>query len=263
MSGSSPTGRDRWTLASIAVLAALVIVAAAAGFVWLPLIQPGAAVTGVWNAICTAAGLIYPAPANQPVVQASYPLSQVEFVPGLLGGTNAESIGRGGTLALRCTMCHGARGLSPAGMPNLAGQYPLAIYKELEDFKSGARTSAVMQPMAAGLSDRDMRDLAAYYGQLPRLPPYHPASAGTPPEIVLSGAPMRNIAPCGACHGELSHKVAAPWLEGEPETYLGTELRAFAAGTRHNDIEEQMQNVARQMTPAEIQAAAAYYANRE
>ena len=263
MSGGSPARRDRWTPASATVLAALVIVAAAAGFVWLPLIQPGAAVTGVWNAICTAAGLIYAAPANQPVIQPSYPVTQVELAPGLLGGASAESIGRGATLALRCTMCHGARGLSPADTPNLAGEYPIAIYKELRDFQSGARPSAVMQPLVAGLSDQGMRDLAAYYAYLPRLPPYHPVSAGAPPEIVLSGAPMRNIAPCGACHGELAHKAAAPWLEGEPESYLAGQLRAFATGTRHNDIEEQMQNVARQMTPAEIQAAAAYYANRE
>ena len=41
-------------------------------------------------------------------------------------------------------MCHGARGLSQAETPNLAGQYPGAIYKELTDFKSGARTSAIM-----------------------------------------------------------------------------------------------------------------------
>ncbi|HUN44295.1 MAG TPA: c-type cytochrome [Acetobacteraceae bacterium] len=261
MSGEPAPRRDRWAPTSATVLAALVVVAAAAGFVWLPLIQPGSRVTGIWNAICTAAGLIYVAPANQPVVQPHFPLSQVELVPDLLRGTSAESIGRGATLALRCTMCHGARGLGPADIPNLAGQYPIAIYKQLRDFQSGARVSAVMQPLVAGLSNKDMRDLAAYYAYLPRLPPYHPAGAG--PEIVLSGAPVRNVAPCGACHGELAHKEGVPWLEGQPEAYLAAQLSAFAAGTRHNDINGQMRNVARQMTPTEIQEAAAYYANRE
>ncbi len=55
--------------------------------------------------------------------------------------------------ALRCTMCHGARGLSQADTPNLAGQYPVAIYKELVDFKTGARASAMMAPLVADLSD--------------------------------------------------------------------------------------------------------------
>jgi cytochrome c553 len=65
-------------------------------------------------------------------------------------------------------MCHGARGLSQADSPNLAGQYPVAIYKQLVDFRTGARASAVMAPLVANLSEADMRDLAAYYAYLPR-----------------------------------------------------------------------------------------------
>jgi hypothetical protein len=34
-------------------------------------------------------------------------------------------------------MCHGARKLSQADTPNLAGKYPITIYKELVDFKIG------------------------------------------------------------------------------------------------------------------------------
>jgi hypothetical protein len=39
-------------------------------------------------------------------------------------------------------------------------------------------------------------------------------------------------------------------------------LEAFAHGNRRNDINEQMRNIARQMTPAEIEDAARYYAGR-
>ena len=192
-------------------------------------------------------------------MQASYPTTQVEIVPGMLRDASAESIGRGATLALRCTMCHGARGMSQANTPNLAGQYPGAIYKELADFKSGARDSAIMMPLVADLSDGDMRDLAAYYAYLPRVHDDRAADGGTP-RIVADGAPMRNIAPCGACHGELGNKTGAPWLEGQPVAYLHAQLEAFANGTRRNDIDQQMRNVARGMTPAEITAASSYYA---
>jgi cytochrome c553 len=174
-------------------------------------------------------------------------------------GARAESIGRGATLALRCTMCHGARGLSAANAPNLAGQFPVAIYKELADFKSGARLSAVMAPLVQDLSDADMRDLAAYYAYLPRVAN---AAAGASPRIVADGAPLRGIAPCGACHGELERKTGAPWLEGQPGLYLRTQLQAFASGARRNDIGEQMRNVARTMTAQEIDAAAQFYAER-
>ena len=41
---------------------------------------------------------------------------------------------------------------------------------------------------------------------------------------------------------------------------VAAQMRAFASGARHNDINEQMRNVARQMTPAEIDSVAKYYA---
>jgi cytochrome c553 len=250
--------RDRWVATSVGATAGIAVVAIVLGFAWLPYEQPGERFRGFWDAICSAAGLIYATPASQPVVQASYPVTQVEIIPGMLRNAGAESIGRGATLALRCTMCHGARGMSQADAPNLAGQYPSAIYKELADFKSGARASAIMAPLVADLSDQDMRDLAAYYAYLPRV--YDRVTTESAPQIVEDGAPMRSIAPCGACHGELGSKAGAPWLEGQPVTYLREQLSAFANGTRRNDIGEQMRNVARGMTPDEITDVSRYYA---
>jgi cytochrome c553 len=253
--------RNPWFTASVGITAAIAIVAAIAGFAWLPLQQQGERFRGVWDAICSAAGLVRNAPSNAQIVGADYPTTPVEVIPQMLQGASAESIGRGATLALRCTMCHGARGLSQADSPNLAGQSPVAIYKQLVDFKTSARTSAVMAPLMAGLSDADMRDLAAYYAYLPR-PSDHPAITGVRPRIVASGAPMRGIAPCGACHGDLDSKAGAGWLRGQPAVYLRTQLEAFSSGTRHNDIGEQMRNIARQMTAAEIGAASEFYAGR-
>ncbi len=71
------------------------------------------------------------------------------------------------------------------------------IYKELEDFRSGARVNAVMSPFAVNLTDQDLIDLASYYGYLPRLPAYHPEPQRQPTRIVVYGAPSRGIAPCG------------------------------------------------------------------
>jgi len=112
------------------------------------------------------------------------------------------------------------------------------------------------------LSEQDMLDLAAYYSYLPRLPPYHPQAAGAAPKIVVSGAPMRNIPPCATCHGTVGYKLGTEWLEGESAVYLRTQLEAFTSGERHNDISEQMRNVARGMTHAEMEQAAEYYANQ-
>jgi cytochrome c553 len=254
--------RNRWFTYSVGLIAGLAIVGIAVGFIWLPSEQASGPLLGLWYTICSAAGLIRVPPILEPVVQPTYVTTSVEVVPHMLSHPGAESVGRGATLALRCTMCHGARGLSPADTPNLAGQYPTVIYKQLVDFKTGARTSAVMQPLVADLSDADMRDLAAYYAYLPRQP-VDRASPGETPRIVADGAPMRNIAPCGACHGELSAKAGAPWLEGQPAVYLRTQLEGFASGTRHNDIDEQMRNVARGMTQQEIESASLFFAERQ
>lgn len=252
------TKLGHWGVASVAVTAGVAAAGIVLGFAILPLIQSNIRYAGLWDAICSAAGLLARAPVSA-VVPPTRSVSQVVLTPAMFQPADAQSIGRGATLALRCTMCHGAQGLSQATMPNLAGQYPFSMYKELRDFQSGARRSAVMQPLVVGLSDQDMRDLAAYYAYLPRLPGYHP---GPPrPAIVLSGAPMRGIAPCGSCHGALDYKIGSAWLEGQPETYLRAQLMDFASGARHNDIEGQMRNIARQMAPAEIESAAAYYAS--
>jgi cytochrome c553 len=252
--------RNPWFTVSVGITAAIAIVAAVAGFAWLPLEQQGERFRGVWDAICSAAGLVRNTPSAQ-IVRADYPTTRVEIVPQMLQGASADSIGRGATLALRCTMCHGARGLSQADTPNLAGEYPVTIYKELVDFKTGARASAVMAPLVANLRDEDMRDLAAYYAYLPRVSG-QPATTDVSPRIVANGAPMRGIAPCGACHGDVASKAGAAWLAGQPAVYLRAQLVAFASGARRNDIGEQMRNIARRMTPKEIEAASEFYAGR-
>jgi cytochrome c553 len=250
--------RNRWFTTAVAATALVALGSAAAGFVWFPTLQPAGRVGGVWAAICSAAGLIGAETAVQPPVQPSYKMTEVVVTPRVPGSSSALSIGRGATLALQCTMCHGLRGISDANSPNLAGQYAPVIYKQLLDYRSGARVNAVMSPRVIGLSDQDIADLAAYYAYLPRLT----GDSGPAPMIVTNGAPMRNIAPCGSCHGSLAAKLGSPWLEGESAVYLRAQLVAFASGARHNDISEQMRNVARGMTPAEIEAAAEYYAGQ-
>src|SRR6478735_12329748 len=62
-----------------------------------------------------------------------------------------------------CVACHGAGGNSGiAANPKLAQQHPEYIVKQLQEFKAGKRKNAVMQPMAAQLTDADMRNIAWY-----------------------------------------------------------------------------------------------------
>lgn len=254
------TLKNRWFAWSVGGVIAMAVVSILVGFLWMPSVQRGAALGGVWEAICSAAGApgqqYGPEQANAQTVSAS----DVIVVPDMIVADNL-SIGRGATLSLRCSMCHGARGMSGANIPNLAGQNAAFLYKQLRDLQSAHRQSSIMAPHAANLSDQDMRDLAVYYAYLPRMTPPPAATVPPVPKLVEIGAPMRNIAPCASCH-VAGRKTASPVLDGEPHAYILAQLQAFGRGTRHNDINGQMRNVARQMTPQEIQAVAAYYAAR-
>jgi cytochrome c553 len=246
---------------SVGITAAVFLLTAFVGFIVLPYAQPELKFANLWDTICSAAGLPQRSPSS-PAPNPTHRLSEVVLTPTTLAHPSQESIGRGATLAQRCAICHGPIGISRADSPNLAGQYVSVIYKQLLDFRSLARTNAVMSPFAVNMPDQDISDLAAYYAYLPRLPAYHPERQLSKPRIVIYGAPIRGIAPCGACHGSLDNKTGSPWLEGQSEVYLKEQLQAFASGQRTNDINQQMRNIARAMTPQEINEAAAYYASQ-
>lgn len=246
---------NKWFTASVGAIAGLALAAALAGFVWFPLAQPNANLKSIWDAICSAAGVPRVA-SNETTVPPEFKTSQVIVTTSALSHPSATAIGHGATLAQRCAICHGPEGMSGANAPNLAGQPAIVIFKELSDFKSGARVNGVMTPFAGLISPPEILDLAAYYSQLPR-----PVAVTAPPKpkIVVEGEPLRDIAPCDACHGDIAEKIGAPRLDGQSAAYIKAQLQAFASGARHNDISEQMRNVARQLTPAEIDAVANYY----
>ena len=245
---------------SIVALVVLTVVSMLAGFVWLPSQHPDFTAKGLWDTICRAAGV----PADWGgggEVKTGPRTTQVVLTAEMACPGATESIGRGGTIALQqCTMCHGARGVSAANTPNLAGQYAEVIVKQLMDYKRGDRPSAAMQSLSMALDDRAIRDLAAYYASLPRPKNAPVTDMSTVPALVKVGDPMRNIAPCASCHGGIEQKLGTPWLEGMPKDYLAEQLAAFAAGKRRNDSHAQMRNMARQLTPKEIEALAVFYA---
>lgn len=74
----------------------------------------------------------------------------------------------GKTKAAACEACHGTdgNGIAP-NYPALAGQYQDYLAQVLHEYKNGQRTNAIMNGMAAPLSDADIQDLAAYFASMP------------------------------------------------------------------------------------------------
>jgi cytochrome c553 len=254
------TWKNPWFAASVGVVGAMAVLSLVIGFVVLPYATTSSQLTSLWDAICSAAGVpratVTSETAKPDFTTSNVVMNSQMFAP------DARSVGRGAALAMRCAICHGANRQGQVDMPNLAGQPGSAVYKQLRDFKGAARTNAIMSPFALTLSEQDMLDLAAYYSSLPRQPGPHPDATAAAPQIVSRGAPMRNVPACSSCHGATDAKLGTPWLEGQSAVYIKAQLQAFATGARRNDISEQMRNIARQMTAAEIDEAARYYASR-
>lgn len=83
---------------------------------------------------------------------------------GISFSTAAADIKAGESKAQACVGCHGAQGKSLVPtFPKLAGQHAIYLESALKDFKSGERKNPMMSPFAAGLSETDMTDIAAYF----------------------------------------------------------------------------------------------------
>ena len=82
-------------------------------------------------------------------------------------GEKLVKTGDGKTLP--CAACHGATLQGLADFPNIAGQHPIAIARQLFAFKVGDRAGALavlMKPVVEKLSEDDIIAIAAYVGSL-------------------------------------------------------------------------------------------------
>lgn len=197
--------------------------------------------------------------------------SNVAWTEETLRIVSGGSAFRGLLLARRCNHCHGEEGYSSvSAYPNLAGLDRLSFWKQMQDFRSGKRTSPVMQPVAEGISARDSADLAAYFAMLPtasdsqdnRAFPqamHEPSQAVMAMRLIVFGDGQRGIPPCQSCHGPVSYVKGAPPLATQNSTYLEQQLEHFSDGSRTNDINVRMRSIARKLTAEEKTAVSEYY----
>jgi cytochrome c553 len=69
-----------------------------------------------------------------------------------------------------CMGCHGIEGYRAAfpasyRVPKIAGQHPQYLANALKAYRDGSRQHGSMNGIAGSLTDQDIADLAAYYGQ--------------------------------------------------------------------------------------------------
>lgn len=256
-----------WRIWASVVVAAAILMGALLGLVIIPAGQRDNAGLSMGHAMRRAAGLDAGSPAvPQPLsTTQSLPVSQVSWDPAIMKILASGNTLRGATVAAQtCVACHGEKGISQTNFPSLAGQTSYAIYKQLHDFRTGARVNPQMTPPAKALAVADLAAVAAYYANASK----EYAALGTRDlsgEVAIErlaheGDSRRRIPACLSCHVNGSGgPIETPVITGQSEEYLLAQLNAYADHSRKNDVYGRMRDIAKKLTPAERAELARYF----
>jgi cytochrome c553 len=173
---------------------------------------------------------------------------------------NAEA---GAGKAAVCQGCHGANGNSiNPDWPSLAGLGADYMVEQLQNFKDGKRSSAIMMPMAAPLSPQDMADLAAHFDGFTNTGlEADPANFRAGEKLYRGGDKARGIPACMACHGPNgrgNEPAKFPALRGQHSHYVEKQLNDYASGARPAGPAGIMGNIAKTLSPDDIRNLTSY-----
>jgi cytochrome c553 len=156
-----------------------------------------------------------------------------------------------------CAGCHGANGIPPdKSWPVISGQQLGYLYLQLRDFKSGARKSDVMGPLAAALDRDEMMALAGYFSKQ-RWPDLQQPRA--PAAVAQQAATANTATGCTGCHqAGYQGEGTQPRLAGQSQAYLQSTMLAFRNKTRGNN--PGMTDLMLATSESDIAALAAYLA---
>ena len=177
------------------------------------------------------------------------------------GTAGAADLAAGAAKAEVCIACHGPGGISQRPeTPSLAGQPDGFLQWQLVYFRGGTRRNPVMQPLAAGLVDDDIRNLAAYFGA--QKPPLPSPGEGGDAAMYAVGEKLAKQNRCASCHTDrYSGTQATPRTAGQREDYLIKALRDFKAGRRTGGGVAAMADVVYPLGDDELRALAHFMAH--
>jgi cytochrome c553 len=201
--------------------------------------------------------------AAAPAAAAKAPPADLPFTKG--------KVADGATKAAVCAACHGPNGNSVnPEWPRLAGQNAVYVAEQLRLFRSGVRNNPVMKPLASGLSDQDIDDLAVYYeAQTPAGLEADPSYWKGGEALYMRGDRDKDVPACVACHGPVGRgNLAAgyPALRAQQSVYVVKQLSDYASGARYSGPNPatasrngiMMFTIAKRLSPEQIRDVASY-----
>lgn len=148
-----------------------------------------------------------------------------------------------------CGGCHGPSGVSrDAATPSLAAQDPQYLVKSIRAYRT-SRQHWGMQRFVAGLTDKDIENISAFY-----------AVQQSPPADTIPSTARELAAKCDRCHdAEDTPQMVTPILRGQDKDYLVMALRAYRDDKRESTTMHRMSIL---YSNAVIDDIASYYATR-
>lgn len=162
-----------------------------------------------------------------------------------------------------CSTCHGPRGISTSPeFPILAAQRKGYLEAQIDAFRKKTRSEKdahdFMWGIASNLDEALIGGIATYYSAQPPAKGRtdDPALVAKGKELFDKGLPGRGIPACKACHGDdAAGSADFPRLAGQHAKYVVKQLTFIQTLVRTAPV---MHGIIKDLTPAEMQAVAAY-----
>lgn len=164
-------------------------------------------------------------------------------------------------LAGTCAACHGPNGASVGITPSLAGMTPDYFIESMQAFKSGDRKATVMDRVAKGYSDEEIKAMSGYFAQQTPVPIKQKFDA----QLAQKGAALHKDL-CEKCHEDNGRKSdEGGILAGQAMPYLLFSMEDFSRGDRDmpKKMKKRMEQVEAEHGKAGMDALLHFYASQQ
>lgn len=189
-------------------------------------------------------------------------LTQLLGICGLLMCVSppSSSSGRAAeTLALPCNGCHGAEGVSSGtSIPSIAGQDAEFMTRVMLEYKQGKRSATIMDRIAKGYKEYELRKIARYFSRKP----WRSSKGPHQTELLERGRTLHRQH-CAECHEDMGRyrDQDVPRIAGQPPRYLYAQMALYRDGVENLPQPSEMADKMALIDETDMRALAQLYSS--